>query len=299
MIIAIANPEPGCGKTTAAMNIAAALALSGQSVLLVDGDPRGGFENLQGLSESAIALDRKGGEFLCATSTEGLSVLYGLGRRIAQGDAEGHAREKLDRLVHEFQWVVLDTPSSSEGALKALLGIADEVLVPIQNTARSWEHLARLLALVLEARNGGNGTLKLGGLVRVNATGAAPEPAAEATFAAIAGEFGAQCLQASISADAAIARTRAGWTSVVVEEPDSPGAEDYRRLAAELQQRHGRPAPRIVAAAPATAAAAAGGVRAAFAEPPRMPAQSAVDAAGRKGLLSSMLRAVTDLFGRR
>jgi len=142
--IAIANRKGGVGKTTTAVNVAAGLALAGNTVLLIDTDTQGhcsrllGVDPEKGLAElidetctpaEALIMARDG-LFLLAGSKK----LSGIMRSILKDRIHGLDRILLEALQPydgKYDFVILDTaPGFSEMSINVLI-YADELLIPV------------------------------------------------------------------------------------------------------------------------------------------------------------------------
>ncbi|WP_221066630.1 ParA family partition ATPase [Methylomagnum ishizawai] len=107
MIIAVLNQKGGVGKTTLSVNLAAALALSGQRSLLIDADPQGSALDWQAA--------RKGGS---------LFPVVGLAKPILHKDVPG--------LAAGYDHVVIDGPPRVNELAKSAILAADAILIPVQ-----------------------------------------------------------------------------------------------------------------------------------------------------------------------
>lgn len=165
-VITVSNQKGGVGKTTTAVNLAAALATGGLSVLLIDNDPQGNASTALGIEHHAgtpsiyevilgearldavirpcTDVDR----LWCAPATIDLS---GAEIELVSMDArEGRLRAALEDYranadAREFDYIIIDCPPSLGLLTINAFVAADEVLIPIQCEYYALEGLSQLL----------------------------------------------------------------------------------------------------------------------------------------------------------
>ena len=178
-IIAIANQKGGVGKTTTAINLAAALAALDRKVLLVDVDPQAnatsglGFPRAEATSGTYHALlSGEAGSSVQPTPFPNLSLLPSgrdlVGAEIElveRSDREYRLRAALERLRGSFEFILVDCPPSLSLLTVNALSAADSVLVPIQTEYFALEGVSELLNTVERVRNSLNPAVKLEGVV--------------------------------------------------------------------------------------------------------------------------------------
>jgi chromosome partitioning protein len=181
-IIAVANQKGGVGKTTTAINLAAALVEKGKKVLLIDLDPQGnastglGIDAAQRLTTSYdLLVDGMAlAEVVRATDIDGLSIVPATGDLssvdVALVDDPGRTR-RLHAALHgsstieQFDHVVIDCPPSLNLLTVNAMAAADSVLVPLQCEFFALEGLSQLLKTVKEIRRVLNPRLEINGVV--------------------------------------------------------------------------------------------------------------------------------------
>lgn len=128
MIIAVANTKGGVGKTTATLNLAAAIAMGGHNVLAVDGDR-------QGTLIAALANREDGPPIIAAHFTEGQIL-----------------RQQVTLARGRYDDIIIDVGGRDSTALRASLMLADLVLIPFQPRSFDVWALDDMVALLSEAR---------------------------------------------------------------------------------------------------------------------------------------------------
>ncbi len=201
MIIALFNQKGGVGKTTSAINLAAALAQSGDSVTVVDADAQ----------QQAVAYEVPGARIL---GVEGQAEL---------AQAVGEAKS---------DWVLIDCPPSLLEAAPAV-PLADLVLAPVPPKFGDLSGFARLRETVDAARERGNPHLQLKILVSMRDSRVGIQANYEARLRAA---FGSEMLDTVIPRAAVFERAADAHQAVVHYAPSSPAAKAYVALADEIRK---------------------------------------------------------------
>ena len=179
-IIAIANQKGGVGKTTTAVNLAAALAESGRRVLLIDFDPQGNATMASGVDKRAakpngceVLLDEAPIERAIVATEGGFDLLPGNGDLTAAElklmDAlarESRLKEQIAKLGDRYQTVLIDCPPTLHLLTINALTAAHGVLIPVQCEYFALEGLTSLLDTIKAVRMRLNPALEVEGLLR-------------------------------------------------------------------------------------------------------------------------------------
>ncbi|NLW84065.1 MAG: ParA family protein [Phycisphaerae bacterium] len=162
--IAITNQKGGCGKTTTAVNLAAALAMRGYRTLIVDLDPQGHATLAMGAvpehcewtiynvitrADVPLAMTLRPTPIEKLLLSPSNVLLSGAESALAQmSDREYVLRNRLDAVAHRFDYCIIDcSPSLSLLTLNAVIG-AGEVLIPVQTHYYAIEGLRQMLETV-------------------------------------------------------------------------------------------------------------------------------------------------------
>jgi chromosome partitioning protein len=180
VILAIANQKGGVGKTTTSINLAAALAQKGYETLLIDLDPQGNAtlsfldpEQIQtSIYEVLVEEDKTVKDAICKTSFKHLSVVparINLAKFESKllGDIDSHFRlkDRLKSVLHDFKYIIIDTPPTLGLLTVNSLVASTHLLVPIQSSYFALEGTDDLLETVEKIRGRANPHLEFLGVV--------------------------------------------------------------------------------------------------------------------------------------
>ncbi len=252
-IVSVANQKGGVGKTTTAINLSAAFAISGRRVLLIDIDPQGNASTGLGVSRetrgsSTYDLLLEGAsvsDVAQPTAVAGLSIVPATSD-LTSADAElfasarrvMHLRNALRGRTGEYDHVLIDCPPAMNLLTLNAFAASDAVLVPLQAEFFALEGLSQLLLTLRDLRSGPNPSLAIDGILltmfdRRNNLCQQVEQDARSNL-------GDLVLETRIPRNVRLSEAQSYAMPVMNYDPTSKGALAYRALAAELLERQGR-----------------------------------------------------------
>ena len=235
------------GKTTTAINLAAALAANDFRVLVIDSDPQGNATTGLGVAKDpsrpslydVLLGDTPSADAIVATEFEGLNLISAdknlVGANLELVDTpnrEFRLRERLQEIRDQYRFILIDCPPALDLLTLNALIAADAAVVPIQCEFFALEGISELMDTIDRIKTSFQHGLEVEGILLTmydDRTNLTRQVAADLT-----GFFGDKIFKTIIPRSIRLAEAPSFGKTILSYDPRSRGAESYIKLAKEI-----------------------------------------------------------------
>ena len=258
-ILAIANQKGGVGKTTTAVNLAAALATAPRRVLLVDLDPQGNATMASGIdkreleaSMCEVLFGEATAEAAIIRTAEGYDLLptnidltAAEIRLMDEPQREQRLKNALETVRDRYDYVLIDCPPALSLLTLNALAAADGVIVPMQCEYFALEGLSALVNTIDALKQKLNPRLEITGIVRTMYD--VRNNLASAVSNELTQHFGDKVFRSIVPRNVRLAEAPSHGRSIIDYDRSSRGGIAYLGLAGEIirnEKKQAKEAPR-------------------------------------------------------
>jgi chromosome partitioning protein len=206
VIIAVINQKGGAGKTTIALNLAAALAAEDKRVLLIDADPQ-----------------QTAQDWAAVRQTPPPFQVVGLAKPVLHRD--------LPRIAADYDHVVIDGAPRNYEVARSAIAAADVVLIPVQPSGADFWASRETVGLVKESHGFKETQKSVFVVSRKIGRSVLGRDIADALA-----EFEIPILRSGTTQRVVYAEALTGGMTVIEQQPNGPAADEIRAILAELRE---------------------------------------------------------------